>query len=813
MASVCLGLRGRGLCGVRDTMGPGGDALFEAEALCGIAEDFPSMPLASESTEADENSPDPHRNSVSPRSFLSVKASMSLPFKETPAETHFSSGKYQENNSRGCKDRSFSTCHLKNNEIEAIGHTSSLARACRLAGRGARRRSPDQQRERSSLSSENTSDPVPKASTPRCFSDASDGSGSDDGVTVYIDETDDDDTKDGLLITECRISSRRAAEIRAFKAQWVEQMLQKKNQFLNSCLARGVRGGKRQVSNKETNGHEAGTDSASSSGVGFLEDKLKAFAACMMPEALECISCNGKRWAEATTSDSSESDSAESPRASSRCSQRRHDFETLPRASLARDQRPHTSANPRVSKTARETHEQGAHRQAHQQRAADAALRSWGRFLKYIRKTSQVLPARRRIEQKAGLESDDDDEQAPLYMCRPGSVQRPSPLISHSLTEHLKASGTMFFKQFRRQCLSGSAPLNPDATGIAPTQPQQSNALQENSVSASPDAAHAPPSSEAAAAAVNDNKRKPHAESDTEEAVPLYEISAGTSALFGDMMRLEDTARMLDASCTFRLPAAPSSVVRRENCKLKTSAGLAHLPSEASAFSSGAALWAAATPDAPATAVTAAAASCHHKRKSHVTLYTSPHAATAAALSKLIANCQMQRSSKAQERLHISCSATAGVNDLKRGESCSNAKAKEGDDSCVVYTVQADEDTLALSGLDAEYCARVESASRGGNRAAGSLAHLEHMLPHGSAVQGNVSSVAMHKKRKVPVDNNVVLTDDEDSGNERFPVKEETSGAACHTEAVEEANYQRSLMVDKLMLAHLMPYLPQFSPP
>ena len=87
------------------------------------------------------------------------------------------------------------------------------------------------------------------------------------------------------------------------------------------------------------------------------------------------------------------------------------------------------------------------------------------------------------------------------------------------------------------------------------------------------------------------------------------------------------------------------------------------------------------------------------------------------------------------------------------------------------------------------------------------------MLPHGSAVQGNVSSVAMHKKRKVPVDNNVVLTDDEDSGNERFPVKEETSGAACHTEAVEEANYQRSLMVDKLMLAHLMPYLPQFSPP
>ncbi|CDI85983.1 hypothetical protein, conserved [Eimeria praecox] len=795
-------------------MGPGRGTLLEAETLCGIPAGFPSMPLASESTEADENSPDPHRNSVSPRSFLPVKASMSVPFRETTEETDFSisRGKYQEESWRGYKDRHLGSCYLRNNGFEAIRHRSS-PRASDLDGRSAEHGSTGQ-RVHSPVSSEHTSDSSSKVSPPQISSGVSDGHESDDGVAVYIDETEDDDTNDGLFITECRINSRKAAEIRAFKAHWVEQMMLKKEQLLSPCIAKGVTGGKRLTSSarKAANGHETGTASPSGSGAGFLESKLRAFAACMMPEALECISRNSKRWAE-TTSDTSDSDSGESPLPSSRCPRRRH-LNASPIGRPSFDRRPHTPTSPtptspRASKPARELQQHMAHSKEDQQRAADAALHSWGRFLKYIRKTSGVLPSRQRIERKAGLESDDDDEQAPLYMCRPGSVQRPSPLISHSLTEHLKASGTMFFKQFRRQCLSSSASSNPDASGTAPTQLQRPFALRGNSVSAS-GAAHESPASGSATATVNDDKRNSHAEQDGEEAVPLYEISAETSALFGDMMRLEDTARMLDASCTFRLPAAPSSIVRPKDWKPKTGVEAAQPRNSVSAFSSSVGLFSAAAAGSPSTATTAAAPASQHRRTGHLTLYTSPHAATAAALSQLIVNCQAEKSLEVHTRQHMRCSAAADVSSLKPRESYSDSKAQEGNNSCVVYTVQADEDTLALSGLDAEYCARVEAASRGRNRAADSLALLERLQPIGNALQGNVSRAVAHKKkRKAPVDNNVMSSDDGDSGSERSPREEEAPGAAC----AEEANHQRSLMVDKLMLAHLMPYLPQFGPP
>lgn len=151
---------------------------------------------------------------------------------------------------------------------------------------------------------------------------------------------------------------------------------------------------------------------------------------------------------------------------------------------------------------------------------------------------------------------------------------------------------------------------------------------------------------------------------------------------------------------------------------------------------------------------------------------------------------------------------------MKPGESCYGTRAQVGSDPCVVYTVQADEDTLALSGLDAEYCARVEWASRWQTRAAWSLANLDCMQLNGNALQASETSAPAHKKkRKAPISNNVATSDEEDSTGERSPLEEETPEPSCRAEAADEANRQRSLMVDKLVLAHLMPYLPQFSPP
>lgn len=765
------------------------------------------MPLASESTEADENSPDLHRNSMSPRNFLPLKASMSLPLKGRPPETHFSSGKYQEENWSGCKGVHLGSCHMRSNGFET--HASSPQRACGSVGCSAELRTSDQ-RLLSQVSSKDVPDSVSKISTPQIFSAVSDESGSDDGVAVYIDETEDDGASDGLLITECRISSRRAAEIRAFKAQWVQQMLLKKEKLLTPCLDKVARGDRRRTSSisKEVNGHEAGAAALSGGGDEFLESKLRAFAACMVPEALEYISRNGKRWAE-STSDTSDSDIGESPLASSHCSRRWHSTTSLgesppPGSSL------HTSATSDAPNLATNgVQRRGEHTKEHEQRAVDAALHSWGRFLKYIRRTSRVLPSRQRIERMAGLESDDDDEQAPLYMCRPGSVQRPSPLISYSLTEHLKASGTMFFKQFRRQCLHASAPPKPDASGtVTSRQQERPSAPHESSFSPTLPAVQESPTSKSVGTAVEDDGEDPHAEKDTEETVPLYEISAETSALFGDMMRLEDTARMLDASCTFRLPAAPSSIVCRA-CVRAT-----HRRSGLSAFSSGTGLCSAASSDSPSATTTAGGACTQHRRTGHVTLYTSPHAATAAALSKLIANCQADKSLRAHARQNVPCSASAGAGDMKPGESCYGTRAQVGSDPCVVYTVQADEDTLALSGLDAEYCARVEWASRWQTRAAWSLANLDCMQLNGNALQASETSAPAHKKkRKAPISNNVATSDEEDSTGERSPLEEETPEPSCRAEAADEANRQRSLMVDKLVLAHLMPYLPQFSPP
>ncbi|CDJ33344.1 uncharacterized protein EMH_0015710 [Eimeria mitis] len=795
-------------------MSPGRDALLEPEALCGIPADFSSMPLASESTEADENSPDPHRNSVSPGVFLPVKASMALPSREEPVEAHFSSGKYQERSWSGSKERHANPCQLSSNGIQADVRHTSPSPACGLPGSTTEHRLTTQS-VHSSVSSEHTSDSISKLSTPQIFLDDSDGSGSDDGVAVYIDET-DDDANDGLLITECRISSRKAAEIRAFKERWVEQMLLKKAQLLSPSLTKGVgTGGKRRTcsASKETNGHESGAAATQGDGAEFLESKLRAFAACMMPEALECICRNAKRWVEA----SSDSSDSESPGVPSCCSRRRHSKAVSGALPLS-DRSCHDSAAPHARTPATEKQQQPAYSRDQQQgdAAADIALQSWGRFLKYIRKTSRILPSRQRIEWKAGLESDDDDEQAPLYMCRPGSVQRPSPLISHSLTEHLKASGTMFFKQFRRQYLAASVPATPDTSGVTSTQPQLSTAVGTESAS---DCAvvHASPASDSAGETVNDDERKSHSKADAEEAVPLYEISAETSALFGDMMRLEDTARMLDASCTFRLPAAPSSIVRSKKSKPKTGVEPAHRHSGSSVLCcGGAGLCSAAIADSTATAATATAATAppQHRRRGHVTLYTSPHAATAAALSQLIVNCQAEKRLEAHAHQHVPCVAVAGASLLKPEETSFDREDQEGNGSCVVYTVQADEDTLALSGLDAEYCARVRSASQGRNRAASSLAHLECMQLNGSALQGSVTPEAVHKKkRKAPVETTVVSSDDEESGSERSPGEEEAPGTACRAEAAEEASSRRSLMVDKLMLAHLMPYLPQFGPP
>ncbi|CDJ46311.1 hypothetical protein, conserved [Eimeria brunetti] len=784
-------------------MGPG-------EALCGIPAGFPSMPLASESTEADENSPDTHSNSNSTQGFVSLRASMSLPLKETPAEPHFSSGRYQETSWSAFSDRHSTSCHFNSNGVQAISpNTSSPPRTSASAIRSAQQRSS--QLVQNVSSPEGASHSAPNSSSPQIVSCAADDSASDDGVAVYIDET-DEDTNDGLLITECRISSRKAAEIRAFKAQWVQQMLMKKEQLLNSCLAKGaaVAGRRRTGSTKETRGHEPGGAGWSGSGAEFLGSKLRAFAACMMPEALECISRNSKRWVEAST-DTSDSDSAQSLPTPSSCSRRRHSKapSTTPHPFNLRS---HTTSNLRAPKATAEVQPQGGSKKTERQQAAtgvaaDVALQSWGRFLRYIRRTCRVLPPRQRIERKAGLESDDDDEQAPLYMCRPGSVQRPSPLISHSLTEHLKASGTMFFKQFRRQCLPTAASVNSDASRVERAQEQQPCAMREDSVSAA-----AVPEFAAGESAAASSKEQ-HDDQDSERAVPLYEITAETSTLFGDMMRLEDTARMLDASCTFRLPAAPSSIVLSKNWMQKTGVDAAHKRSSDSPSSaSGAASCAAAAAAAPTTAATPrATASSQPKRRGHVTLYTSPHAATATALSQLIVNCQAEGSLGAHVRQHMPCSAAAGVGHQPKPEGSVDEKAQEGDDTCVVYTVQADEDTLALSGLDAEYCARVESASRGMNRAAASLAHLESMHFNGGDLQGSATSAPMRrKKRKAPVVNNWVSSDDEDSGSERSPIEEEAPGEAYRRE---EANHQRSLMVDKLMLAHLMPYLPQSGPP
>lgn len=775
-------------------MCPGREASLERGALCEIRREFRSLPSVSESTEADENCPDHQSQSMA----LTLKGTQPQPCTgASPTDTGFASRKFLGGGwTLYTNDGSTSQSNCGSNGVDVVSETLPLPPSNLTSANKEGRCSTN--RKRSPATAGLVLNTSSKSSTPVLLSDEDE---SDDGVAVYIDEGEYDHTSDGPLITEYRVCSRKSKEIRMFKSKWIAQMLAKKDQLLR--LSPAKKSARKSASNTETSGHASEVVSQSGSGIEFLESKLKAFAACMVPETLECINRYRTRWAQAP-SDNSDSDTAQSTSSASRGDRRRRRAKNSTFLTSVGRQHP-CSANlqhpPGALRRGQISHPKDC--QLSLGLSASAALQSWGRFLKYIRETCKCLPPRPRVELKAGLQSDDDDEQAPLYMCRPGSVQRPSPLISYSLSEHLRAARTMFFKQFNRRCLVAS--YGHSSGSAVAEQPPAGESPGVGAASASV-AAQAPPGSDSGVCTkvCQEEGAVGSTASETTDAVPLYDITAETSRKFGDMMRLEDTARMLNASCTFRLAAAPASVVRLRKWRPKTAAatrscisapgcpmGNVHSPSD--------------------TAVPAAsAAPTKQKRSGYVTEHTNPHASTADASTQSVEDRRTGKRSRRYSVQGVSNSSSSCAGQLQRQMSLSEAEAKQGSKSDVVYTVHADEDTLALSGLDAEYCARVEFASREPNRAASFVTHIDPLQLNGSTLQETPTASAGPQKRRRK--ENVLLSDDEGLSVECTPVFEASRGAACSAEAAEELGHQRSLMADKLMLAHLMPYLPQCGP-
>ncbi|OEH78203.1 hypothetical protein cyc_06111 [Cyclospora cayetanensis] len=798
----------------------------EGGALYGIPRDFRSLQPASESTEADENSPDPRRNSVSPSSYT-TETSMALPVKDD-----FVIGRELTVRDLASPKRS-----SQNASQSADTHPERSTCSDKEGSNGFTFQPPEAREDTKVISEGEESSSVAHSvrnyaqshcGTPRTFKSALpsacaiDVESDDDGVAVYIDVAEDDDTSAALLIEEYRVSAKSAAEIRVSKSRWVEKMLERRDRILGPAFDGDEAVKDSGRSNSSTLGAER-MDAAETADCGseLLQRKLEAFAACMTPEMLDSIYRRRKAWS-ALPCDSPASDTAESSddfsHAACRGQGRPKALQSVSKSQSQSAEDAHASEfvpQPRSESLSERTDELG-------EGPALAALNAWSHFLRYARMTCRVVPPRPRIERHEGLESDDDDEQAPLYMCRPGSVQRPSPLISRSLTEHLKASHTIFFKRFRRQCATEPPHCECGSVPAAATEQVQPCVALDDSRCRSEPAAARESSADGCGVSADTNDGDPavpkewSAEMATQGtddpcAVPLYTITDEASALFGDIMRLEDTARMLEASCTFRLAAAPFSKIRRPSWKKRETPNTQehsnlNAPPHMKIVSSPAS----AAPLKSSATVTGAP---EHRSDFFTPVPASAHETSAVESSQLGANAYEGGPPEGPLNQQGLVTSTPNDSEMHGDSRLSPAGRDQRTEFPIIYTVQADEDTLALSGLDAEYCARVEFASRRANRTAETLICKDSTQESGDAGYDSTltSMAAQKRRRRMPVDENAISSEN-DSESECTPLDDDASGVGCPLEVTEEGGHDRSLMADKLLLAHLMPYLPQFGP-
>ncbi|KAL8448467.1 hypothetical protein Emed_003801 [Eimeria media] len=781
-------------------MGLGREALLEIH--CGLPPEFRSPPLALKNTEVDENSPHPCTNSKPPSAFYALAPSMAAPPKrasesfsgEPSAAKDPAHEQYRRERWRPKEEEQHSGPTACDSSEHKSASPPSQSRAVTSQNRETKHAASA-----ASPTSHLSHLPSPPGAGPGASEAALcvyDGEAEDD-VAVYIDEVDEESDVGELLIVEHKVRSKTAAAELAFKSKWVEQMLRKSSLILpaSSCP--------RVVDDSAA--HDP------SYGLNLLQRKLQAFAASMSVDALRLIAQNRQAWSEAS------SDSDDSGKASDEAGGSTGKTPTFLSSASTSGEPPRALSRSRLKQQQQRA---CAGRKLVDGRLPTAALASWRHFLKYARSTCKEVAPRPRIERAAGLESDDDDEQAPLCMCRPGSVQRPSPLISHSLTEYLRASNTIFFKQFDRAAArasslprQGQETLSDPTAAASPDEP-----LPEGHLSARSDNSalelHAgayegieSSGGEAGKGAVDSSCFAEAARSP--DAIPLYQVSAEASELFGDLMRLEDTARMLEASCTFRLAAAPST--KHRNRRLHPSRSRACEKSVKGGLHAN-------------DGVSLAAFNASTCKKDPHELGESNAATSAASTGE--ADPTVATTLRQLYVSETSGSQTAGGESMKADSVCAGLGRKqrekgdlqsaandENEGYRVLYTVQADEETLALSGLDSDYCARVKLAFQGAHRAMESLA-FEMTQPSKTLPQESAdSSVStLKKRRKSPSEDNDLSVIQQDSESESPPPEDTASQAASREEAEGEADHDQSLMADKLLLAHLMPYLPQYGP-
>ncbi|KAL8273809.1 hypothetical protein Esti_002283 [Eimeria stiedai] len=786
------------------------------EVHCGLPPEFRSPPVASKSTEADENSPNPCTNSEPPSAFYTIAASMIAPPKR--------SSESFSGEASATEDFAHQQCHRERRstkeEEQHSGFTASDSdehKSTSPPSKSLAATSHNRETKHAASAAPTTSHPRRLTSSPRAAPGASKAAlcvydmEAEDDVVVYIEEVDDQSDVGELLIVEHKVRSKAAAAELALKSKWVEQMLRESNRILvvSPVSGRSLRCTASPSFAGDTAGHHT------SYGLTLLHRKLQAFAACMSLDALRLIEQNRQAWCEAA----SDTDDCGNASDGAGCSSGR--LSTFSSSAS-------TSGEPL---RATERMPASRSRLKHQQRSCAgrglldgglpaAALEGWRKFLKYARKTCKDVAHRPRIERAAGLESDDDDQQAPLCMCRPGSVQRPSPLISHSLTEYLRASDTLFFKHFNKSSASAlrhpCRGQEPPGDPVASASPEHPHCQVHASAHAETKTLEQHTGAYGAVDSRADEDDKAIADSNSfaeaaraPDAIPLYQVSAEASNLFGDLMRLEDTARMLEASCTFRLAAAPSSTNCNKRiqpsrqpraCRESLGGGLdgdeviglqtfnaSTVKKDPRELIKSNAATSAATPSEPPTV----ANTSRH-------LYVS----------------EPSRSQTARGESLPARSVCDGFGRKQRKKGVlTSAAAEEIEGSRILYTVQADEETLALSGLDSDYCARVKFASQAAHRAMESLA-FEMTQPNKTMPQDNPEATAatLKKRRKSPYEDIELPVIQQDSGSESLPLDDSGSQGASREEAGEEADHGQSLMADKLLLAHLMPYLPQYGP-
>ncbi|KAL8427972.1 hypothetical protein Efla_004230 [Eimeria flavescens] len=776
------------------------------EVHCGLPLVIPTAPLASESTEADENSPDSSRNNDLSSTLYTKEAPMAAPLKRDlqaasdggsaadacPDQPHLKEGWRVRGDGRRAASADCTDVAMRIASASpavrpaAAGHEAAkpaagVTQPCSSCGAS----SP-------SALFEDSESPSPTVCLPADETE-------EDEVVVYIDEVEDESDSDALVIVQRRHLAKTATERAAFRASWVESMMKEADRIL---LPEAAGSSPRRSARREAGDSTAGQAEGPGPLVAdLLKRKLEAFAACMSVDALHFITQDRSGWREAH----SDSEDATSPADSPKCSRRPWLSQGSPSSAQCSSRRAPRARRQTAAAGCLSQPQLPTVRRSLSSSSPAAALEAWGRFLKYARATSKKLPLRRRIGGAAGLQSDDDDEQAPLYMCRPGSVQRPSPLISHSLTQLLKASQTLFFKQFTQPGASSSGPLGQEGNGGSNEAPAQEAALHELHLQVQSTTSSDGPASghqaaavdkpadsagseagEAAAAATAADEDPSSQTVPAADAVPLYAVTAESAALFGDLLRLEETELMLEASCTFRLAAAPASSVRSKRSQL-------------------------AKPRA-----STESAESRGPRKEEV--WQAPLKSDPAETSGHLPAPQpaADRHPEGESGLERPVSDAGRCSHLRR-KKLGAAPAGEVEESRVVYTVQADEETLALSGLDSEFCARVEAASVGANRALKSLAQLERQQTSSSpyrqdSPEAAAAATSKRRKKESCEEPDHTSGEQQDSDAEEVFVIDTRTAASAGEDAAEEADKDQSLLAERLLLAHLMPYLPQYGP-